>query len=145
MNLIRNLVGLIISLTMVPICVEAFIFGSNIPFDYSEIEDEIALCQLREELLISYDMDISDYELNFRYKNKDFKLSLVNNKLLLQPGSQMYLNDIDELKFKEEKDCIYVVYERQDKQYERIICKKKGLYIDEFSDCDVLFNVDNSD
>ena len=138
MNLIRNLIGLIISVTMLPICIEAFIFGSKIPFDYNEINDEIAMYQLREQLLISYDMNINSDELNFKYKNKNFKLSLVNRKLLLQPGSQMYLNDIDDLYFDVRNGCIYVCYERNNKQYERVISKQEGLYIDNFSACDVL-------
>ena len=138
MSLIRNLIGLIITITMLPICIEAFTFTSKIPFSYNEINDEIALSQLREQLLIAYDMSASENELNFIYKNKEFKLSLVNRKLLLQPGSQMYLNDVDNLFFDEKDGCIYVCYERQNKQYERIISKQEGLYIDDFSACDVL-------
>ena len=137
MNLIRNLIGLIIIITMLPICTQAFMYVSNITFNYNEINDEIALMQLREQLLIAYDMDFSDYELNFLYKNKNFKLSKVNNKLLLQPGSQIYLNDIDELRFVNKNGCIYVEYQRQGKEYEKVICKQEGLYIDDFSSCDV--------
>ena len=137
MNLIRNLIGLIIIITMLPICTHAFMYVSNITFNYNEINDEIALMQLREQLLIAYDMDFSDYELNFLYKNKNFKLSKVNNKLLLQPGSQIYLNDIDELRFVNKNGCIYVEYQRQGKEYEKVICKQEGLYIDDFSSCDV--------
>ena len=143
MNLIRNLIGLIITLTMLPICIEAFMFASKIPFDYNEINDEIALQQLREQLLISYDMDISSDRLDFIYKNKNFSLSLVNKKLLLQPGTQMYLNDVDDLYFDTRDGCIYVCYKKGNKQFERVLCKQERFYIDDFSDCDVL--TDESD
>lgn len=144
MNLIRNLIGLIITITMLPICITAFNYASNLEFDYNEINDEIALMQLRENLLITYDMDVDDKQLTFRYKNKIFTLGLVNNKLLLQPGTQIYLNDIDDLYFETKNDCIYVVYERNNNRYERVLCNKQGLYLDDFSDCDVLDNDDNS-
>ena len=143
MNLIRNLIGLIITLTMLPICIEAFMFTSKIPLDYNEINDEIALQQLREQLLISYDMDISSDRLDFIYKNKNFSLSLVNKKLLLQPGTQMYLNDVDDLYFDTRDGCIYVCYKKGNKQFERVLCKQERFYIDDFSDCDVL--TDESD
>lgn len=144
MNLIRNLLGLIITITMLPVCVKAFEYASNIKFDYNEINDEIALMQLRETLLITYDMQYSEKLLAFRYKNKDFTLKLVNNKLLLQPGTQIYLNDIDDLSFINKNNCIYVIYERDNKEYERVLCNAKGLYLDDFSDCDVLDCDDNS-
>lgn len=144
MNLIRNLIGLIITITMLPVCIEAFMFGSRIPFDYDEINDEIALEQLREQLLISYDMNISSDQLNFVYKNKNFTLSLVNGKLLLQPGTQMYLNDVENLYFDSRDGCIYVCYERGNKQFERVLCKQERFYIDDFSDCDVLVDEPDS-
>ena len=137
MNLIRTLLGLIITCTMLPITVQAFRFTSNIKFEYNEINDEIALMQLREILLIAYDMNIYSDELNFRYKNKDFSLSLVNNKLLLQPGTQIFLNDVDNIVFKTKNDFIYVEYERNNETYERLIGKQEGLYIDDFFNCDV--------
>lgn len=140
MNLIRNLIGLIITITMLPICIESFKYVSNIPFNYNEISDEIALAQLREQLLIAYDMNQSSNELNFVYKNKNYKLSLVNNKLILQPGTQIYLNDIDDLHFENRGNIIYVTYTRKYKEFERAICKKEGLYINDFSDCHVLLD-----
>lgn len=138
MNLIRNIIGLIITITLLPICIQAFIYTSNISFEYNEINDEISLSQLREQLLIAYDMDVSGDSISFIYKNKHFTLSLVNNKLLLQPGTQIYLNNVDNLYFDIKNNCIYVCYERKNKQYERIIGKQEWFYIDDFSACDVL-------
>lgn len=140
MNMIRNLIGLIITITMLPICIEAFTFTSNIKFNYNEINDELALAQLREQMLIAYDMYVSSDEIDFIYKNKEFKLSLVNNKLILQPGTQIYLNDIDDLRFEQRNGCVYVIYERNNKRFERVICKQERIYIDDFSACDVLID-----
>lgn len=137
MNMLRTISGLIIVLIMLPLCVMAFNYIADIRFEYSEINDEIALSQLRENLLIIYDLHFGRDTLNFRYKNNDFRLSLVNRKLILQPGTQIYLDDIDDLYFEKRGELIYVIYERNDKQYERILCTEKGIHLDEFSDCDV--------
>lgn len=140
MNLIRNLIGLIITITMLPICIEAFRYVSDINFEYNEISDELALAQLREQMLITYDLYNSNDEIDFIYKNKNYKLSQVNNKLILQPGTQIYLNDIDDLHFENRGNIIYVVYTRKNKEFERAICKKEGLYIDNFSNCHVFID-----
>lgn len=145
MNLIRNLLGLIITITMLPICIEIFMFTSDIEFNYNQINDEIALAQLREQMLIAYDMYVYSDQIDFIYKNKEFRLSLVNNKLILQPGTQIYLNDIDGLRFDERNESVYVIYERDNKIYERVICQKERLYIDDFSNCDVFSDDDNRD
>jgi len=137
MNLIRNLVALIIVLSLLPLCLLGFRYTAGIKFDYDEINDEIALCQLREILLISYDMHVSSNRLDFRYRNDDFRLSLVNEKLILQPGTQIFLNDIDDVSFKKSNGCIYVCYRKENHEYERVIAKAEGIYLDRFSDCDV--------
>lgn len=145
MNLIRNLIGLIIITTMLPICALTFKYAGDINFDYNEINDEIALMQLRELMLISYDVYINNDSVDFIYKNKQFKLSNVNDKLILQPGTQIFLNDIDDLYFDERNSCIYVCYKRKNKNYERIIGSAEGIYIDDFSNCYVLdFDTDSS-
>ena len=137
MNMIRTISGLIIVLTMLPLTTMAFTHIANIDFVYNEINDEISLSQLRENLLLAYDLHSSGDLISFVYKNADFRLSLVNRKLIMQPGTQIYLADIDNLYFEERNNNIYVVYERNNKQYERIITTRKGIYLDEFSDCDV--------
>lgn len=138
MNLIRTLLGLLIIIMMLPIMTNSFIYTSNITFDYNEINDELALMQLRELLLLAYDVNITSTSVDFIYKNKNFSLSLVNNKLILQPGTQIFLNDIDNLYFMKKDGCIYIDYERNDKTYESIIASEKGIYLDDFSNCDDL-------
>ena len=136
MNLIRTLLGLLIIIIMLPIMTKSFIYTSNIEFNYNEINDELALMQLRELLLLAYDVNINDTSMDFIYKNKNFCLSMINNKLILQPGTQIFLNDIDNLCFKIMDNCIYIDYERDDKTYESIIASKEGVYLNDFSNCD---------
>ena len=137
MNLIRTYIGLIIIVTMLPLCMMAFDYIGGIKLEYREIDDEIALFQLRECLLISYDLHYSPERLDFRYEGSPFRLSLVNDKLILQPGTQIYLDGIESLSFDRRGEMIYVVYQRSGKEYERIIASTKGIHLDDFSDCDV--------
>ena len=137
MNLIRNLAGLIIASALLPLFLLAFRYVTEIGFDYDRINDEIAISRLREQMLICYDLRFSQDMLTFRYKNDDFRLSEVNGMLLLQPGTQIYLNNIEDLRFKKRNGCIYAVYERNGKEYEQVIVREKGIYIDAFSFCDV--------
>ncbi|MBO4918953.1 MAG: hypothetical protein J5365_02230 [Erysipelotrichaceae bacterium] len=137
MNLIRNLIGLIITAALLPLFLLAFRYVTEISFDYDQINDEIAISQLREQMLICYDLKFSRNMLSFRYKNDDFRLSEVNNMLLLQPGTQIYLNHVDSLYFEKRNGCIYVVYEKNRKEYRQVIVSEKGIYIDAFSFCDV--------
>ena len=110
-------------------------YVSKIDYDYSEINDEIAIYQLRELLLIAYDLRIYNDEINFTYQDKTFTLSLVNGRLLLQPGTQIYLDEVDNLYFTEASNLIYLNYEKKNKQYQKVLTKANGIYLDEFSDC----------
>lgn len=99
---------------------------------------------LRRVMLIAYDIEVSDYEINFTYHNDDYVLRYVNNKLIMQPGTQIYLNDILDVNFSKEDNSIYVNYTDQDgKEYKRNIGKEKGIHIDEFLDNDDGDNVDS--
>ena len=135
MNQIRNILALIILMSILPLSSLAIYYVSNISFEYNEISDEIALMQLREYLLISYDIRINNNSLSFRYKNKDFYLNFINNKLIMQPGTQIILNDIDDVYFDTNGDSFYVNYYKKNKKYSRPIASRHGIYLDEFSDC----------
>ena len=135
MNLTRTLIALIITLTILPISATSFSLVSKISFQYDEINDEIALNDLRNILLLGYDIELSDTEINFIYKNDEYNLSLTNNRLVLSPGYQMFLNDVDDLRFEEKNNCVYVLYQRGNKEYERIIASTQGFYLEQFSDC----------
>lgn len=135
MNLTRNIIALIITLAILPLCASSFTMISNINFTYDEINNELALVDLRRILLLSYNLMMNNNQLNFIYKNKDYSLSLVNNRLVLSPGYQMFLNNVDDLSFFSKDNCIYIDYEIDGKHYERVIGSKEGIYIDEFSNC----------
>ena len=137
MSLIRNIAGLFIILTLLPILLMAFHYTSKLPFTYAEVYDELSLMQLRESLLISYDLVFGTDELSFILHNREFSLALVGDKLIMKPGTQIFLANVDELHFLERNGVIYVCYRRDEKDFERAIAGAAGFHLDRFSDCDV--------
>lgn len=140
MNLIRNVFGLMVCLIMLDLALISFVFVGDIEFDYDAINDDVAINQLRRILLISYDVNASADGMRFVYHNKEFYLNFVNNRLILQPGTQIFLNRIDEGTITTLNNCYVVKYKRKGKEYEKVLCSENGVYIDDFSDCDVLYD-----
>lgn len=131
---VRTLIALLITMTILPICVSVFRFASNIEFDYDKVNSELAFADLRRILLISYDMEVSEYELNFIYHNDNYKLSCVNDKLILQPGTQIIVDNIIDASFMVYGDSIYVSYtDEKGNEYERNIGSSKRFCIADFS------------
>ena len=132
---LRSLIGLFINLLMLPILLLSLSISSNLKPDYTNISDDIAIMKLRELLLITYDMEIDSNKLSFTYQNDSFRLSEINNKLILQPGTVIYLNDIEDSYFLIEDNNIYISYKKGGKNYKKILTKKESLHINDFSDC----------
>lgn len=145
--MLRTLIALLITLSILPLAVSSFRLVGNYEFNYNYVNNEIALMDLRRVMLLAYDIEVNDYEVNFIYHNDNYSLRYVNNKLLLQPGSQMYLNGIIDLNFTIENGCIYVNYVNEDgKEYKSNIGKEKGIYLDDFlNNDDVGDNLDDDD
>lgn len=108
------IVSMLIPIAM--ICIS--VLPGSLQFN-EEVQDEIALAQLRHILLCAYDMKIEATEIAFSYREKEMHLSLVNDHMILQPGTQIFLSDIDSTAFEMEENLIYVVYER-----ENTVCRK---------------------
>ena len=70
-------------------------------------------------------------------------LAIINGRLILQPGTQIYLNDIDMLYFYERNNCICIHYERQNKSYDKVLASAERFHLDSFSAC--LLSDDESD
>ncbi len=143
----RSLIALLITLSILPIAVSILSYCANLKQDYDLLNSEIAFMDLRRIMLISYDIEINQYGINFIYQNKDYQVSLVNDKILLQPGTQIIVDKVKKCLFYEANDSIYLKYtDYDDNEYERNIGGAKRFYIDDFSfDDDKLSDTYNSD
>lgn len=129
----RTIIALLVITSILPIVYSCFDYVARFKFNYSEVTDELTLIDLRRVLLLSYDLEIHEQELSFIYHNDNYVLRYVNDKLILQPGTQIYLNDIREVNFFIKNDCLYMHYVTNDeKEYEKVIYKSKGIHIADF-------------
>lgn len=130
----RSLMALLITLSILPLAVSIITYCASLKQNYNLINSEIALMDLRRIMLISYDMEINENQLDFIYHNEEYHLVYINDKLILTPGTQIILNNIKEVSFYEKNDSIYLKYIDEDnKEYERNIGSAKRFYIDNFS------------
>ena len=143
----RALVALLITMSLLPLAVTVFRFTADLDFDYDLVNSELALMDLRRVLLLAYDLDVSAHELNFVYHDDNYSLKVINDKLILQPGTQIYLNGVDEVNFYRKNGCLYLSYKNKEgKEIERNIGKETGIHLDGLSvDNAELPDSDNSD
>lgn len=85
------------------------------------IEDEIALIQVRKMLLYSHDILFSQDELLFYTMGKEASLLFHEDRLVKVDGFVIYMENIPMAYFTKKKGCIYLNYEREFTVYERFL------------------------
>ena len=108
----------LIFLPLINSCI--LILGSNFRFN-EEIQDMIALAQLRHILIVSDEIQVQDSAIYCQYHYELTEIRQVNRNLLLQPGTQIFLTDIDHLSFFSEGQMIGITYTRKEQEYRRIL------------------------
>ncbi len=135
MSALRALLALCIVLSLFPLVSGVYGALGGISYDHERISEEIAMMQLRELLLIAYDLNVTKDALYFRYQKEEFRLSLVNRRMILQPGTQIWLNDLDALSFYEKEGNVYVSYRKKERTCETLLCPSYGFSLDDFPAC----------
>ena len=131
---LRLLLSLLICLTMLPIVLTAFRISEKLDFYYQDSEDAIAKRQLQKIVLLAYDIQIKHDELVFQYQEEEFRLSMINRHVVLQPGTQIFYENLDDCYFLNEDGFIKIVYQRKDKVYVDILGKADSFSIKSFPD-----------
>lgn len=131
---IRTLIALAIVMSYLPLMTNILLYVSNIDYRYDLINDELSLAQLRRIMMLSYDVEISNNSISFIYGETNRSLSMINGRLVLSPGYQMFLDKIEGAHFEERDELIYLYYVKDDKEYETVIGKNEGLSVDDFCD-----------
>ena len=83
------------------------------------MEDEISLQQLRLYLANAEDIDIEDNCLLYNSLNEEKQLCLVNQKLISQPGTLVFISNIDSISFRMDSSTVYIKYCRKGVCYEK--------------------------
>ena len=90
-----------------------------------ETQDEIALNQLRRIMILSKDIAYSNNSLSFEYHDERWTVSLINDHLVMQPGTQIFFTDIDGVYFTSSSNILYITYTRDNKSYEKALSNIK--------------------
>lgn len=118
------LISIMIISILLPISISCIQLLQNKETITQNIQDEIALRQLRQILLLSYDISYNEDVLTFTYQQKQWELYYRNQHLVLTPGTQIFITEIEQASFFETNECIYLVYQREGETFEKILIKQ---------------------
>ncbi len=122
--LVEVLVAILTVCICIPIMVSVISLMRTSLKDRTSLQDQIALVQLRRYLAVAYDIELLPSSLTFRRQNEEMRLSVVNQNLIVQPGTQMFLMDIEAGLFYLEGDSVMLRYVRNHHEYEVYLCKQ---------------------
>ena len=122
--LVEVLVAVLTVCICIPIMVSVISLMRTSLKDRTSLQDQIALVQLRRYLAVSYDIELLPSSLTFQRQHEEMRLSVVNQNLIVQPGTQMFLMDIEAALFYLEGDSVMLRYVRDNQEYEVFLCKQ---------------------
>lgn len=118
------LVAILTVCICIPILVSVISLMRTSLKDRTSLQDQIALVQLRRYLAVAYDIELLPSSLTFQRQHEEMRLSVVNQNLIVQPGTQMFLMDIEAALFYLEEDSVMLRYVRNHQEYEVFLCKQ---------------------
>ncbi len=122
--LIEVLVAILTVCICIPILVSVISLMHTSLKDRTSLQDQIALIQLRRYLAVAYDVELLPSSLTFQRQQEEMRLSVVNQNLIVQPGTQIFLMDIETALFYLEGDSVMLRYVRNQQEYEVYLCKQ---------------------
>lgn len=105
--MVEFLIGLILSFLVLSLLVSSFKLVEVNLYNQSS-QDLISSLQLHQILNVATNIDVAADEINFDYLDESRRLHLVNNKIILKPGTVIYYLKVMEVNFYEEDEKIYV-------------------------------------
>ena len=112
------LIALFAAMLCLPVTVSVCGAAARMTAFDEELQDALGLLQAQRLLVGAGSVQTDGQYLYFRTGLKDFRMSLVNDHLIIQPGTQIVLADIDKAVFRAEGGVVILSYERKEKQYE---------------------------
>lgn len=122
--LIEILICILTVCICIPITVQVISITRSIIKDRTPLQDQIALVQLRHYLAVAYDIELQPTMISFQRQHEEMRLSVVNQNLIVQPGTQIFLMDIETAIFYLEGDSVMLRYVRDNQEYEVFLCKQ---------------------
>ena len=116
--LIEMLLALSIALIVLSTVNLALSVLSKAEFSADQLQNQIGIVQLRRHLFTAYDFVVEEDSLNYWLGADNYTLRLVNNRLIQQPGTLIFLVNIEECEFSQEEEVITLRYVSQERNYE---------------------------
>lgn len=113
------IITLIITIIIIPILFSCLKITVNMKFYDENIQDEIKTIQLQRIFLIAYDIKLDNNQIDFKYNNQIRSLKFINNHIILTPGTQVFYEDVDLVKFELNEDEVKIIYFRNEEIYEK--------------------------
>lgn len=118
---IEFLIALIVSSVLIPLVFTSLRLLISHQYFNQEAQDEIALYQLRKILLLVNHISISDTILEGFLNEEEIRLVYDNRHVYLQPGTQIFLTDIDDGYFSIEGNLCFFNYYRDKTWTKRVL------------------------
>ncbi len=110
--MIEFLIGLILSFLVLNLLVSSFKLVDINLHDQSS-QDLISSLQIHQILNLATNIEVTNDEINFDYLDENRYLQLVNNKIILKPGTVIYFLKVIDIVFFLEDEKIYLKITRK--------------------------------
>ncbi len=119
-SLVEVLIALVLSFFIIELLVSSFTYiETNSNDDINQ--DLLSAFMLYEIFNVSVDIIVLDDSISFKYLEDQRELLLINNRLIIRPGTQIYFNNINEYEFFVKENYIYLKLKRNKKTYTYLI------------------------
>lgn len=110
---LQVIISLLTTLMIIPIIYQNFTILVNYDFHEDELQDNIALLQLRRILLESKEITCMDQKLRYEKNNKKYELRFINHHFIISPGTQIIISNADFGYIYQENDRFYLTFYRK--------------------------------
>ena len=115
------LIALLIVVIMFPIVVSIVDVVSSFRMIDDRLIDEIAILHLQRRMILAEDISVSAKEVSFQSDGEFWTLKSDDERVYMTPGYQLFLAGADRADFYSDGKYIYLVYSKDNKEYEKII------------------------
>ncbi len=85
------------------------------------LQDINGVLQLKQILNLGSNIEISSDQIEYDYNENHFTVNLINDRLIIQPGTNILILDINSVEFIEDDLGLVIIYQREDQTYHRRI------------------------
>lgn len=120
-TLLETLIALMIS-SLVLLCIYQIIYMmSYLSFYDQRLQDINGVLQLKQTLNLGSNIEISSDQIEYDFKENHFTIRMINERLIIQPGTNILILDIDNIEFMEDELGLVIIYQRDNQIFHRRI------------------------